>query len=47
MGMSGAERRAALTAAAATMDADARTARDGARVRVMAQATRDLAASVR
>jgi hypothetical protein len=47
MGVSGAERKAALTAIAATMDADARTAKDGARVTAMANATRDLAASVR
>jgi hypothetical protein len=47
MGVSGAERRAALTRVATMMDADARTAKDGARVALMAKATRDLAASIR
>jgi hypothetical protein len=43
--MSGAERRAALTAVAAQLDGDAAGAADAARVRAMATAVRDLASS--
>jgi hypothetical protein len=44
---SGAARRASLTRLAATVDADARTAKDAARVRAMSAAIRDLAAASR
>jgi hypothetical protein len=45
-GRSGAARRDALTALAATLDGQAGAARDGAKVRTLADAVRDLAASV-
>jgi hypothetical protein len=44
---SGAARRTALTTLAGAVDADARSAKDAARVRAMAQAIRDLAAAAR
>jgi hypothetical protein len=47
MKVAGAARKAALLKVAVAMDADAKTAKDGARVKVMAQATRDLAATVK
>ncbi|HTR77414.1 MAG TPA: hypothetical protein VMH39_04865 [Gemmatimonadaceae bacterium] len=43
MKASGAARKTALTKAATEMDTDAKTAKDGARVKAMAAATRDLA----
>ena len=42
-GLQGTARRTALTTLATQLDRDARTARDGARVRMMASAVRELA----
>jgi hypothetical protein len=47
MSLYGPARRAALLKVAVAMDADAKTAKDGERVKVMAKATRDLAATVK
>ncbi len=47
MAQTGAARKAALTKVATDMDVDAKTAKDGARVTAMANATRDLAAATK